>query len=335
MGWFDRFKTPTPPPFGLDRATELDVVHAYRLILRRDPDAEGLAHYRRIVRDGFTLGQLIRSFENSEEHRFRLDDDTRPRPVDLGAYQVLVQKLDTDFGQAILDTRRYEEHVRQAIREQIHEGDVCLDVGANIGVMTFLMATLAGPGGRVVAVEPNPDNLQLLYRGIALNGLDNVEVLPFAASDRRAIVTLTGGTSNSHVITARPPVDRGHFVQTAVLDDVLAGLDRLDVVKMDIEGHEPAAFNGLVRLIARHRPALFVEFNPKCLAAMQSEPAAFLRQIFSHYPHVAAISAFGDHAAFDRPDDLLAYWERRNREVGAEGLLPEGELHFDLVTPKG
>ena len=52
MGWFDRFKTPAPQPFGLDRATELDVVYAYRLILRRDPDAAGLAHYRRIVRDG-------------------------------------------------------------------------------------------------------------------------------------------------------------------------------------------------------------------------------------------------------------------------------------------
>jgi FkbM family methyltransferase len=335
MGWFDRFRAQVPPPVAVDRATETDIVYAYRLILRRDPDEEGLAHYRRVVGSGFSLQQLIRSFENSEEHRFRVDDDTRPVPVDLGGYQVLVQKLDTDFGQAILDTHQYEEHLRAAIRAQAREGDVCLDVGANVGVVALLAATVVGPRGRVIAVEPNPDNLQLLYRGIVLNRLENVQVLPFAASNRRAIVTLTGGTSNSHVIAARAPVDRGHFVQTVVLDEILGDLDRLDLVKIDIEGQEPAALRGLSRLITRHRPALFVEFNPTCLVARQQDPGDLLRQIFSWYPEVDVTSAFGDRATFGQAEDLLAYWDRRTREVAAAGLLPEGELHFDLVTPKG
>ena len=334
MGWFDRFRTQVPPPVALDRATDSDILYAYRLILKRDPEKAGFSHYQRAIRAGFSLQQLIRSFENSEERKFLLDEDTRPTPVDLGGYQILVQKLDTDFATAILDTGRYEEHVREAIREHAREGQVCLDVGANVGVLTFLLARLVGPGGRVIAVEPNPDNLQLLYRGIVLNSLSNVEVLPFAASDVRTIVTLAGGTSNSHLIGARAPVDRGHFVQTAILDEVLASLDRLDLVKMDIEGHEPAALRGLSSLIRRHRPALVVEFNPRCLAARAQDPSAFLRQLFEWYQRVEAISAFGDRATFDRGEDLLAYWQRRNGEVAAAGLLEDGLLHFDLIAAK-
>jgi FkbM family methyltransferase len=334
MGWFDRFRAQTPPPVALDRATDTDIVYAYRLILKRDPEQAGFSHYQRAIRAGFSLQQLIRSFENSEERKFLLDEDTRPTPVDLGGYQVLVQKLDTDFAQAILDTGRYEEHVRQALRDQAREGDVCLDIGANIGVLTFLLAKIVGPAGRVIAVEPNPDNLQLLYRGIVLNGLDNVEVLPFAASNARSIVTLAGGISNSHLIGARAPVDRGHFVQTAVLDEILGTLDRLDLVKIDIEGHEPDALQGLSRLIARHRPALVVEYNPRCLNARGQDPSAFLRQLFEWYPRFEATSAFGDRAMFEGAEQLLAYWQRRNGEVAAAGLLEEGLLHFDLVAPR-
>jgi FkbM family methyltransferase len=323
------------PPVALDTATETDVAYAYRLILKRDPDEAGLAHYCGLVRDGLSLDRLIRSFVNSEEHRLRLDEDTRPTPVDLGGYQVLVQKLDMDFGQAIFHTRQYEEHLRQAVRDHLREGDVCLDVGANIGVVSFLAARLVGPRGRVIAVEPNPDNLQLLYRGVVLNGFAHVEVLPFAASNRRAIFSLTGGTSNTHLIAARPPDERGYFVQSVVLDEHLGDLPRLDLVKMDIEGHEPPALEGLSGLIARHRPTLLVEFNPACLVGLHGQdPVHFLRRIFSLYPRASVTSAFGDAHTCGTAEDVMNCWERRNREVAAQGLLPEGQLHFDLVVPR-
>jgi len=336
MNWLDRFRTRRPPPAAEDRATEADIFYLYRLILRRDPDPTGLAHYRRLVSEGLSLDRLIRSFVNSDEHRLRVDDEAKPTPVDLGGYQVCVQKLDTDFGQGIFNSRQYEEHVRQAAREHLRAGDVCVDVGANIGVITFLAATIVGATGRVIAVEPNPDNLQLLYRGIVLNGFSNVEVLPFAASNRRAVFSLTGGTSNTHLIGARPVQEGGAFVQSIVLDEALVGLPRLDFVKMDIEGHEPPAFEGFSTLIARHRPTLLVEFNPRCLIDLhRQDPSAYLSQIFALYPHVRVTSAFKDDVTFERADDVMAYWNRRNREVTAQGLLPDRLLHFDLVVPRG
>jgi FkbM family methyltransferase len=336
MNWLDRFRTRMPPPAAEDRATEMDILYLYRLILKRDPDPTGLAHYRRLVSEGLSLDRLIRSFVNSDEYRLRMDDEARPTPVDLGGYQVCVQKLDTDFGQGIFHSRQYEEHVRQAARDHLRPGDVCVDVGANIGVITFLAATIVGTTGRVIAVEPNPDNLQLLYRGIVLNAFSNVEVLPFAASNRRTVFSLTGGTSNTHLIGARPVDEGGAFVQSIVLDEALAALPRLDFVKMDIEGHEPQAFEGFSNAIARHRPTLLVEFNPRCLIDLhRQDPSAYLRQIFAFYPRVRVTSAFNDDVTFARAEDVMAYWDRRNGEVTAGRLLPDRLLHFDLVVPRG
>jgi FkbM family methyltransferase len=321
------------PSAGDDRATDEDVFYAYRLILKRDPDPDGLAHYRRLVAEGLSLDRLIRSFVNSDEYRLRQTDEARPTPVDLGGYHVCIQKLDTDFGQGIFHSHKYEEHVRQAARENLHEGDVAVDVGANIGVLTFLAASIVGKAGRVIAVEPNPDNLQLLYRGIVHNGFANVEVLPHAASNARGVFSLTGGTSNTHLIGARKPEEGGYFTQSIVLDDALGGLPRLDFVKMDIEGHEPQALEGFSRLIGRHRPVLLVEFNPRCLVDLQRhDPLVFLKQIFAFYSRVRVISAFDDDVTLDSAEKVMRYWEERNREITAKELLPDRMLHFDLVT---
>ncbi len=335
MSLLDRLLKHTPPPVADDRATETDIHYAYRLILKREPDPAGMAHYRKLVAGGLSLDRLIRSFVNSDEYRLRRDDESRPTPVDLGGYQVCIQKLDTDFGQGIFHSHQYEEHVRQAVREHLREGEVAVDVGANVGVITFLAATIAGARGRVIAVEPNPDNLQLLYRGIVLNGLTNVDVLPYAASNQRVVFSLTGGTSNTHLIGARAPDEGGHFIQSVVLDDILGDLPRLDFVKMDIEGHEPQAFEGFSRLIGRHRPTLLVEFNPRCLIDLQQQdPIAYLRQIFALYPRVRVTSAFTDDETFERAEAVMAYWERRNQEVTEQALLPDRLLHFDLVVPR-
>ncbi len=308
---------------------------AYRLILQREPDEPGLHHYRQLVAAGLTREALAQAFLHSEEHRQRLRHEHRSDEVavELGGYQVMVDRSDPDFGADIAHWRVYEEPVRQALREQLAPDDVCLDVGANVGVMTFLAATVVGANGRVIAVEPNPDNVQLLYRGLLLNRFTNVEVLPLAASDRRSVFALSGH-SNTELEDAGPPDTDGRLVQAVVLDDLLGDLPRLDLVKLDIEGCEPAALRGLARLVTTHRPTLLVEFNPRCLTRRGEDTSAFAAQLLDLYPPVRAISHFGDDERFTRADDLLSFWRRRAGEVTAGGQLPEGLLHFDLVTER-
>ena len=109
----------------------------------------------------------------------------------------------------------------------------------------------------------------------------------------------------------------------------------LDLVKMDVEGHETPAFDGFRGLIERHRPALVVEFNPTCMINEQREPAALLDRILSLYPCVRVTSEHGDDVSFDRASDLLGFWEQRNAELKDARRIPDDSLHFDLIAERG
>jgi hypothetical protein len=126
------------------------------------------------------------------------------------------------------------------------------------------------------------------------------------------------------------------YAQAVRLDEALSWLPRLDLVKMDIEGHELIAFDGCRTLIERHRPTLVIEFSPTCMINHgEQNPEALLDRILALYPAVRATSEHGDDASFDKATDLMAYWDRRNRELTQTGLMPEDALHFDLIVERG
>lgn len=216
-------------------ATDDDIYFSYRLFFRRPPDPVGLAHHRREIERGISLDELVSGFINSAEARGPASNG--PTAVDLGGYQVCVNEhLETEpFLRRIVNTRDYEPHVRRAIRDRVQEGDVVVDVGANIGCIALLAATLVGGRGLVAAVEPHPENVQMLYAGMAVNEAHNVRVLPYAASDRVGVVAIAGG-SNAHLVEAQQPGPTVVYAQTVVLDEALSWLPRLDLVKWTSRG---------------------------------------------------------------------------------------------------
>ncbi len=174
-----------------ERATLADITAAYRFFLRRQPDPEGLAHFRRMVAHGVTIDRLIASFTDSDEYKARIARESEVRAVDLGGYFVCVQEAETDFGKEIIATKQYEPHVRGAISELLKAGQTFVDIGANVGTISFLAAKIVGVEGTVISVEPNPDNVQLLYAGIVQNRFTNTRVLPYGASNKREVFSLT------------------------------------------------------------------------------------------------------------------------------------------------
>ena len=334
-------------PQGTALATPEDIATAYRMILRRTPDPEGLDHYGRLVAQGLTLEDLIASLMSSDEYRRRivpnLPSDLRSAigqrtlaedaiSVDLGDYMVCVRASDRDFGQALVATHDYEPHLRRFLKASVRMGQVVVDVGANVGCLCFQAARLVGEQGRVIAIEPNPDNVQLLFAGIVMNAWANVEVWPCAAWDASGVMSLKGA-SNTYLVLAAPLEEGRPYAQLVRLDEALAHVDRIDLIKIDIEGHEPRAIRGARGLIEKHRPTLLTEFNPRCLREVGGvAPRAYAEQLLGHYSRLRVITAFDDDAEFRSADALMRYWEERNRALVRSATLPEGMLQFDIVA---
>ena len=152
---------------------------------------------------------------------------------------------------------------------------VMFDIGGNIGVTALLLTGLR-PQGHLHVFEALPANAAFLRQNLALNGVTNCTVVEAAVGDEPGRVHLNGTGSAAQVGAPAGPGKDG--VPVVTLDGYAegAGLTRLDFIKMDIEGYEPAALEGGAELIARHQPPILMEFNAWCLAyAHGFNPIAF------------------------------------------------------------
>jgi FkbM family methyltransferase len=148
----------------------------------------------------------------------------------------------------------------------IEPGATVVDVGANIGYNTVHAARLAGPRGRVIAVEPTPDNLAVLRHNIAAAGLSNVVVEAVAAGRAAGTRDLFVRGARSAVNSLFPLSCYAHVtevlqVPVVPLDDLVAD-ERADVVKIDVEGAELEVLEGMPRLLRTPRATLIVEWHP-------------------------------------------------------------------------
>ena len=145
---------------------------------------------------------------------------------------------------------------------------VIMDVGSNIGAVTLYWAARVGAKGRVIAYEPDPDNLALLGRNLDLNGKPaQVTLVPQGISDHEGTVTFfAGGTYTSSCeetdnVQGAPGNYRKIEIPVTTLDaeGTRLALSRLDFVKIDIEGSEVAALRGARALLERFHPTLYIE----------------------------------------------------------------------------
>jgi FkbM family methyltransferase len=168
----------------------------------------------------------------------------------------------------LLKKRLHHDRMLTVMREHVHRGDHVVDVGANRGVYSLFLSHLAGPSGRVDAIDPFPINAASV--SAATRWHRNVEVHCLAVSDRRSHATLHVPVDDGrHVdalarLGAPPPVaHRTVAVEVAPLDEVLGeSCDDVSFVKCDVEGHERAVLNGAARTLA-HRPVLVIEIEQR------------------------------------------------------------------------
>jgi FkbM family methyltransferase len=160
----------------------------------------------------------------------------------------------------VLGFSDHEAELKPLVDSLCPQDGVFLDVGAHVGHYALRLAA-ASSGRRVIAVEANPDTAATLRRHVAMNDLPNVRVLELAAWDEPARLRLYDAAGQVEGGSTRVlPADNGDGTVTAGrLDVALADLDRLDLVKLDVEGADIHALEGMAGLVERLRPTLFIE----------------------------------------------------------------------------
>jgi len=184
----------------------------------------------------------------------------------LGKYLMYADAQETGITPHLCMDGHWESWITVAIARTLRPGWHCLDVGANHGYYTLIMADAVGRDGRVAPVEPTPRLADLLRQTLDVNGFPTVSVVPEAATDGDGqtlqLVVPARRSMNARLSREAGPTDAVFEVKSVTVDSLTRDWTRVDLIKIDVEGAEEGVWRGMQRTVADN-PGLVVilEFN--------------------------------------------------------------------------
>lgn len=180
-----------------------------------------------------------------------------------------------------------EEEEQQFVRATLSPGDIFIDIGANLGLLTLIAAKAVGPTGHIYAFEPSERERGYLQRNLALNHLNNVTILPYAVGAMPGMARLAisqDGGSNSLKQNSNPEqqIQRWQEVEIITLDHfvVQQKLGKVALIKIDVEGGEINVLQGASQLLSSENPPMIMtEFCDATAAGFGSSGA----MLFDHF----------------------------------------------------
>jgi FkbM family methyltransferase len=233
----------------------------------------------------------------------------------LGKYLMYADSQETGITPHLAMDGYWESWITLALARTVRPGWHCLDVGANHGYYTLVLADGAGPNGRVVPVEPTPRLAELLRQTLDVNGFPHVEVVAKAASDSDGrtlqLVVPPRRSMNARLSDVVEGGAEAVAVESVTIDSLTRDWTRVDLIKIDVEGAEEQVWRGMRETIARHRHLVVVlEFNVE----RYDDPRRFVGEIESAGFEVRYIDIDAE-AKRVTPDELLG------RQVGQDWML--------------
>lgn len=314
------------------KATKDDVRYAYRLLLGREPDAEGLSHhFNEACRHKYSPDAVAKNIMASEEFRARSNKLTKFRQIQIDGVKIYPWDGDRLIGDSLTDAGDYEPNVLPLFLDSLRPGYCVLDVGANIGIFTLLAAKRVGSDGHIYAFEPIARNVQSICAGITGNSFTNISLIPVAASDKAGAVSMhpTDTSSNGIVDVRASILGDAAMAPMNRVDSLLNGIARLDVIKIDIEGFEPRAWKGIRSLVERFHPMIFSEFSPVAIRNTLAVGAEeYLEELFEFScKPIQVLHRDRPFVACASVGDVMDEYRSSNIRMGMDG-----NLHLDLMV---
>jgi FkbM family methyltransferase len=245
--------------------------------------------------------------------------------VRFPTFSIFASHDDLAIGHHVAAGHPYEPGIAAIIERYVKPGMAVVDVGANIGCLAMLLASIVEASGLVVAVEPNPENIKLLEASRRVNGFDQVVVIQAAAGRRTGLLALN--VSHSNGMTGELPADADAVfasrpVPCFALDAILPKSRPFDLIKIDTEGAELNVLIGLSETIARDRPMIVSEFSPNALPGIsQCSGPEYLSFLIARGYRIGVIERDGSEISFgDDVDGVMGAYSR------------SGVDHIDIIA---
>jgi len=233
--------------------------------------------------------------------------------------KIFIDTRDISVAPHLIIDGYWESWLTQYFAMIVRPGDTCIDIGANFGYYSLLFSALSGKKGRTIAVEPNPGLCKLIRSTSNING-GNIEVAEVALSNRNGRIVLNIPESKFGDASIIKRNDSFFSKNTRVkvpmmtLDELVAkfSIEKVDVIKMDVEGVEPQVFDGMQKTLeANPHMKIVIEYSPHLYEA----PEIFTEMLFDK---------FDVHQVFG-PNHL------EKIQVGAKSALAQLQDHTDLL----
>lgn len=206
-----------------------------------------------------------------------------PKLTKIDDLKFYYRSNDRFIGQRIaLD--KYEKYETALLLSQINKNSICVDVGANIGYYTLLMARKSK---KVYAFEPDKKSFEILKKNVEENGLKNVVLVNIGVSNKRGKKYLVRDKDNFG--NSRINDKNGEIIFTDSLDNILINEQEISLIKIDTQGHEPEVIGGAKKIIKSSRPILFLEYTPG-----EYKDRKMINFLKKNYDNIFSISDFAE-----------------------------------------
>jgi len=201
--------------------------------------------------------------------------------VDICGFRFFVDKLDS---LGLSSSGIFEPETMAALGKLTKPGYRVLDIGANIGFFTAILSRLVGPKGRVYAIEPQKENFRLLKENTLNNGLENVDLYNVAVSESKGVASLflSDWNGGMHRLYESVCCTEATESVTVVTVDSIVSNDKIDLIKIDIEGYEFFALKGAQKCLLRNPDICIVtEYCPLSAIEAGASPSSMLKYLES------------------------------------------------------